>query len=188
MGLGQSRSDTGTKAPDQEPHTAEIIPRAGDLAIRLKILETRIKTGPDISAIEEKYNQLEAELNNFSNRFQRLKDSGDYRYTTLMELKEIIKQKGIKLAAANRPLDLAIRQIDLWRNEWLAEQNNWTHWQSSLAPTEQPGQLQSAFREANTTIDTALNRIAAQMETLLAVQAKAARIQVKINAFAYGHL
>lgn len=176
----QDIPDAAVRVPDM----ADIIPLAAQLNSRLRILENKFRFGLDIAAIETKYGELEAGLNDFSDRLQRLKDSGDYRYTKLMELKEVNKQKGDSLAVINRPLNLAIRQLDTWRNEWLTEQKKWKQWQSSLIRTEQVGQLQLTFQEADTTIETALNRIRTQLDALLSVQARAGGIQVKINTFA----
>lgn len=190
--LVESRHRTGEIQPNNIqpegsaglPDMADIIPLAAELTSRLKILESKFKSGLDIAAIEIKYGEMEAGLNDFSDRLQRLKDSGDYRYTKLMELKEANKQKGDSLAVINKPLNLAIRQLDAWRNEWLIEQKKWKQWQASLVRTEQVGQLQMTFQEADTTIETASNRIRTQLDALLAVQARAGGIQVKINTFA----
>ncbi|MHC5143404.1 MAG: hypothetical protein ACYSOY_07425, partial [Planctomycetota bacterium] len=73
------------------PALADIIPLATELKGRLATLENKIKTGPNIEAVEKQYGQLEVDLKAFTSRLQQLKDSNNYKRNKLIEYKEAIK-------------------------------------------------------------------------------------------------
>ena len=61
-------------------------------------------------------------------------------------------------------------------------EKRWNEWQSALLEDGDLDQLKSTFAKANATIDTALNLVIPQLETLLSLQEKAGNIQAKIDA------
>ena len=151
---------------------------------RLAALENRIKGGLDISAVEKKYDGIEANLKDPADRLQQLKDSKDYKYDKLVELREAIKQENKLFEEISKPISQAIRQLGAWRKEWLAEKKRWNEWQSSLLKEGEFDQLKSTFEKANDTIDKALDLVLPQLESMLTVQEKAGNIQTKINTLA----
>jgi chromosome condensin MukBEF ATPase and DNA-binding subunit MukB len=166
------------------PDLAEIIPLASELSGRLATLENRIASVLDTSAIEKEYDRIEANLKDPADELQRLKDSEDYKYNKLAKLRETIRKEDELFAETSQPLTEAISQLGFWRKEWLAEQQRWNEWQSSLGEEEELEQLKSTFEKANRTIDTALGLILPRLEEMLAVQQKAGSIQERIYALA----
>ena len=166
------------------PDLAEIIPLAAELSGRLSALENRVEGGLDISEIEKRFVVIEANLQNPAGQLQRLKDSKDYKYNKLVELREAINQEKKTFEKISRPLSQAIRHIGALRTEWLAEKQQWNQWQSYMLKERGVDQLKSTFKNANNTINKALDIVLLQLEALLTVQQKAGHIQANLTAFA----
>jgi small-conductance mechanosensitive channel len=181
---GDQKSVSEKGLPPAAPDLADIVPLAAELTGRLAVLENRIRGVLDFSAVGKKIDGIAANLKDPASQLQRLKDSKDYQYNKLLELRETIKQENELFQEISRPLSQAIRQLGAWRREWLAEKKRWNAWQSSLLKEGELGPIKSTFEKANDTIDTALNLILPQLEAMLTVQEKAGHIHGKINALA----
>jgi potassium efflux system protein len=181
----QADQTSGAKQelPVAAPNLGDIIPLAVKLSGRLAILENGIKGGLDISAVEKKCAAIETNLKGPAGQLQRLKDSNEFRFNKLAELKEAIEQENGLFEEISEPLGKAIHHLGAWREEWLAEKKRWNEWQSSLPEEGAFDQVKSTFAKANDTIDTALNLILRQLESMLTVQEKAGNIQAKIDVF-----
>ncbi len=172
------------EAPAPAPDLAEIIPLATKLTGRLAILEKKISDVRDVSEVERNYAEIEATLKDPADQLQRLKESKKYRHRKLVDLREVIEKENKLFEKTSKPLSQAIRQLGAWRAEWLAERQRWKKWQAALVDDGDFYQLKSTFAKANATIDTALNLVIPQLETLLSLQEKAGNIQAKIDALA----
>ena len=181
---GDQTSGAKEGLPAAAPDLADIVPLATELTGRLATLENRIKDGPDISVVEKKYDEIEANLKDYAGQLQRLKDSKGYKYNKLVDFREAIKQKNEFFEKFRKPVSLAIRQLGAWRKEWVAEKKRWNEWQSSLIKEGVYDQLKPTFEKANNIIDTALNLIIPHLEAMLTVHQKAGNIKTKINALA----
>ena len=184
----QSRGDQTSGAEQKSlltvPDLADIIPLAAELSGRLTAFNNRLKSGPDISVIEKKYDEIDAHLKAPADRLQRLKDLKGYKYNKLVELRKVTEYENKLFEETSKPLSHAIRKLGAWRKEWLAEKKRWNEWQSSLLREGAFDQLTSTFAKANATIDTALNLILPQLEAMLTLQQKAGNIQAKLIALA----
>ena len=118
---GDQTSGAKQELPVAAPDLADIVPMAVELTSRLSALENRIKGGPDISAVEKKYEGIEENLEGPAGQVQRLKDSEDYKYNKLVAVREAIKQENKSFEDTSKPISQEIRQLGAWREEWLAE-------------------------------------------------------------------
>ncbi|MHC4361359.1 MAG: mechanosensitive ion channel family protein [Planctomycetota bacterium] len=166
------------------PDLADIIPLASELSGRLATLENTIGSGLDTSAVEKKYDTIEANLKDPAGQLQRLRDSKDYKHNKLVKLRKTIKKEEELLEEISKPLSDAIRQLGTRRTEWLTEKKLWSEWQSSLQKEGELDQLKSTFENANRTIDAALALILPRLEAMLTVQQKGGNIQERIYALA----
>lgn len=85
----QSDQAAGTK---QElavaaPDLGEIIPLAAKLSGRLAALETKVPGILDVSKVEKKYAAIEVNLKGSAGQLQQLKDSKEFRFNRLAELR-----------------------------------------------------------------------------------------------------
>ncbi|MGB5486294.1 MAG: hypothetical protein WBN06_02780, partial [Lysobacterales bacterium] len=181
---GDQLPDTKRELPVVVPDLADIIPLATKLSGRLAILEKKISDVRDVSEVERNYAEIEATLKDPADQLQRLKESKKYRHRKLVDLREVIEKENKLFEKTSKPLSQAIRQLGAWRAEWLAERQRWKKWQAALVDDGDFYQLKSTFAKANATIDTALNLVIPQLETLLSLQEKAGNIQAKIDALA----
>ena len=168
--------------PASAPDLADIVPLAAKLTGGLAALENSISGLLDVTAFERKYAGIDANLKGLAGQLQRLKDSKNYRYRKLVELREKIEQENEMFEKIHNPFSKAIRQLGDWRKEWLAEKKRWNEWQSSLLKEGELDQLKSTFAKADDTINTALNLLISQLEAMLMVQEKAGNVQAKIDA------
>ena len=181
---GDQPSDAKQEVPPAVPDLADIIPLATELSHRLLVLENKVTGVLDVSAFGREYAKIEADLKGPAGQLQRLKDSKDYRFHKLAELREQIEQKAELFEEISKPLNQAIRQLGTWRKGWRAEKKRWNELQSSLLKEGELDQLKSTFAKAHDTIDTALNLILPKLEVILSVQEKGGTIQAKTNALA----
>ena len=165
------------------PDLGEIIPLAAKLSGRLATLEIEVTGILDVSEIEKKYAAIEANLRGPAGQLQRLKDSKEFRFNKLAELREAIEQENETFEEISEPLKKAIRRLGAWREEWLAEKKHWNEWRSSLLEQGTLDQVKSTFQKANNTIETALNLVLMQLDSMLAIQEKAGNIHTDINVF-----
>ncbi len=165
----------------KEPDLADIIPLASKLHGRLVTLENGIAGLLDISEIENSHAKIEEDLKNPADQLEKLKDSQEYKYSKLVELGEVIRQKNELFKEISQPLRDAIRQLGKWRTEWLKEKKLWSQWQSSLQKDGDLDQLKPTFAKADDIIEKAHNLIRTELEAMLAVQEKAGNIQARIH-------
>ena len=181
---GAKASDAKQESPIAAPDLADIIPSAAKLAFRLTTLENRIEAGLDVSAIGEKFDKIESNLEGLADQLQRLRDLKDFKYQKLVELRHAITRESELFGKTSNILSQAIRQLDDWRKEWLAEQKRWNEWQSTLLKEEKLDQLKLTFEKTNAVIDTALDLVLQRLEAMLTLQEKAGNILAKIDALA----
>jgi small-conductance mechanosensitive channel len=170
--------------PAATPGLADLIPLASKLSGRLLVLENRISGLVDVSAVEKRYAEIEADLKGPADQIAREEESGEYRHRHLVDLREGIRQESALLEEAGKPLREAIDQLGTWRKEWMAEKEHWKEWQSAHLVEEKPERLQSTFQEANHTIDKALHLVVQRLDAMLTVQEKAAKVDARINSLA----
>ena len=181
---GDQTYDAKEEATLAVPDLAEIIPLAAELTSRLVTLENKVADGLDVSSVEGEYAKIEASLKEPANQLQQLKDSKEYNYNKLVDLREKIEQENTMFREIGKPVSRAIGQLGAWREEWLAEQKRWNELQSFLLKEEELVQLKSTFVKADDTIERALNLILPQLDVLLSIQQKGGTIQPKINVLA----
>jgi potassium efflux system protein len=177
-------TDVEEKLSGQEPELADIIPMASELSSRLAVLETAIKNEPDVSKIEKEYDGIEENLNGLTITLQEVEYATEYKYRKLVDLRTAIKREDELFKKTSEPFDKSIRQLVTFRKEWLAEKQIWSKWQASMLSEGELEQLKSTFKEANDTINTAMNLILEQLRTMLKVQAKGGAIRIKIDTLA----
>ncbi len=164
------------------PDLAKIVPLATALNSRLADLENQIKDGPDLSDAKERYERIDADVEVSHRELNRLKETEDYRFNRLLEIKQAVEQENQAFEKTGMPISRAIHALGTWRKKWLKEKEQWQQWEASLLAEGEFVQLRSTFQQARDTIETALQRILRQLETLLAFQEEAGQIQVKLNA------
>ena len=179
---GNQTPSADQKAPAGPPDLADIIPLATELFGRLETLEIFFAGSLDLSAVEKKYSGIQESLKNPSDHLLQLKNTDAYNYNRLVELKNDLEKRDEKFQEIGKPLTKAIRQLGVWRKEWLAEKKRWDAWGVSLLEEGRLRQLGSTFFKANNTIDTALNLILVQLDAMLRVQQRAGEVQAKIQS------
>ena len=186
--LAQEQSN-GDQTPETKrdlsgsiPDLADIIPKAAKLSGDLAALENRVTGVLEVSEFEKKYAEIEENLKGPAAQLQQVKDSKDGKFHKLVELRKVIERQNKLLEEISRPLNEAIRQFGVWRNDWQAQKQHWNQWQSALLEDGDIDQLKSTFEKATDTIDKALEIVLAQLNSMLAVQARAGNIQAEIIA------
>ncbi len=164
------------------PGLADIIPQAAVLSGRFAELESQLKEVPDVAAIEKKYAGVMADLKQGATQLQQQKSLTAPSVVKISLLKQLIQEKKGFIKDTDRPLKGEIRRLDRWQTEWLAEKTRWGNWQSSLLKEQAPAQLKLTFLKANDTIDTALNLILQQLDTMLVVQTRGSIVMEGLNA------
>ena len=76
------------------PDISEVIPMAAELSGKLAALENKVQNSMDLSLFEKKYIQIQTDINIHVREFQGLKNSGDYRTTKLIALRQEIEKEG----------------------------------------------------------------------------------------------
>jgi len=168
-------------SPTKIPEMAEIVPLAGRLSGRLAILEKDALNLLDTTVVEKSYSEIEQKLESQSGRFEELKTSEGFGYYDLIEFSNKIKKEFESFDAIGKPVVRAINRLSTWRKEWLEERKRWAAWQSSLLKDERIGTLEATFQKASGTIDRALGIIHPQLESMLALQGKAADIRIGLD-------
>ena len=109
-GLVHARSenpkDSGAKqeTPAAAPSLADIIPLASKLSVRLSVLENGVTGLVDVSAVERRYADIEADLKDLADQIARVKESGEYAHRQLVDLRDEIRQENQLLEDAGKPL------------------------------------------------------------------------------------
>ena len=73
--------------PDAPPDLGDIVPLATQLKARLKVLEKNVQSGLDISETDNQLDKIDADLKAPADRIQEFKDSKEYKYYKLLELR-----------------------------------------------------------------------------------------------------
>ena len=130
-GLGQRPPRNGQDAGTDQgplgtaPDLADIVPQAARLAGRVMALEDEISGGLDASDLASKCDKLEAALNATDRQLQRLASSKNYKYSDLVELREVLSQESRELQQISGPIGQLLRQLQVARDEWSAEKQRW---------------------------------------------------------------
>ena len=165
----------------KEPNLADIIPLSNELTNRLKTLEKKVEGLLDISEIKAKYTEIEKNLKTPSDKLAKLKESKDFRSGRLLDLRETINQDNKEVERIGDPLKESIRQLGIWKGEWLKERILWDEWESFLVEKGEFNQFRSTFQTADTTIDMALGLIGPKLEAMLSLQEEAGKIKAQID-------
>ena len=163
------------------PDLANIIPLASNLPGRLAQLKNRVKTLPNITAIEKKFSAYEERVEDFEFRLETIKDAEGENLFKLTNLIGVFRDEKTYFEFVNRPLVREIRRVVAWKTEWVEEKNRWNSWKNHLVDDRNSEQIKSTFAKAHATIDTALNIIQVQLETMLQAQANGAEIKARIE-------
>ena len=127
---GEHKTGTGGRPASAIANLADIIPLAAELTGRLAALENSMKGGPDIAAIQKKYDGIEANLTAPSHQLERLRDSKYYRFSRLVALKQAVQHEDKSFEENSQPIRHAIQQFGAWRKKWLGEKKRWHEWQA----------------------------------------------------------
>jgi potassium efflux system protein len=166
------------------PDLSDIVPQAVKLDGRLGDLENDLKASLDASSVESRSAEIGANLEDLDAQIKQLAESKDYRFSKLLDLKQIIVQKDKSLREINNSLGGAIQKLAAWRKEWLSEKRRWDEWRSFMAKEGMFDQVKSVFEKADDRIDTALNLLSPRLSAILKVQEKAGYIQARTNGLA----
>ena len=164
------------------PDISEVIPMAAELSGKLAALENKVQNSMDLSLFEKKYIQIQTDINIHVREFQGLKNSGDYRTTKLIALRQEIEKEGQQLNVISKPLKKEINRLGTKRQQWLTEQHRWEQWQSAWLESGAPDQVHLVVTKANETIAAALDLIGPQLEAILTEQQKVGDIQEQLYA------
>jgi small-conductance mechanosensitive channel len=160
---------------------ANIIPMASNLPGRLALLKNRVKGLPDITVIEKKFSEYQERVEDFESRLDTIKDAEGENLFKLTNLVRVFRDEKTYFEFINRPLVREIRRVVAWKTEWVEEKNRWNSWKNHLVDDRNPEQIKSTFAKAQAIIDTALNIIQVQLETMLQAQANGAEVKAKID-------
>jgi small-conductance mechanosensitive channel len=169
------------ESPDKMPDLADIVPLTAELTGRLAALERKLKDQPDISEAESKYKEIQANLKEHADELQRVKALEGSKYNKLVGLKDAIKREEQLFGKISKPIRQSISELGGLREEWLSEKKRWNKWHSFLVKEKGLDQLESAFEDANETIDTALNLVLPQLDLMLTVQENAGLIDKRLR-------
>ena len=176
----EQTSATKQNVSGSAPDLADIIPKATKLSADLAALENRVSTAPDVSEFEKKVAGIEESLKDSAAQLQQIKGAKDGRLNKLVGLRKVIERENKLFEEISKPLSEAIHQFGTWRNDWLAEKQQWRQWQSTLLEEGDLAPLQSTFARAKSTIDKALEIVVSQLNSMLAAQERAGNVQAKI--------
>jgi small-conductance mechanosensitive channel len=182
----QSQDVQSTEVEDQSPvevpDLVEIIPLASALFDRLADLEKRISELVNVDSVEKGCAEIEANLEGPVAELEEIKAERHRGLNRLTRLRETISLETKSLENTNKPLRDAIRRLESWRTEWLAEKKQWAVWRSSLQKEEVLDQLELTFVKVDETIGGALVLILPRLNAMLASQERISQIEGKINA------
>ena len=172
---------TMQELPAAVPGLADIIPLASALPGRLAQLENNLKAVLDLSITEKKYSQFQERVEGFAAQLEEIKRAETVNSIRLVNLRRLLKDEKTFFEFVDRPLKREIHRVGAWKTEWLEEKNRWGDWETSMLGDREPIQLKSAFARAQTTIDSAMNMVLKQLETMLRIQAKGGEVKARID-------
>jgi len=173
---------TEQNVSESAPDLADIIPKVTKLSADLAALKNKVADAPDVSEFEKKVDGIGESLKEPAAQLHQIKEAKDGRLNKLVELRKVIERENKLFEEISRPLGEAIHQFGTWRNDWLAEKQRWSQWQSTLLEEGDLAQLQSTFARAQDTIDRALEIVVSKLNSMLAAQERAGNVQAKIIA------
>jgi small-conductance mechanosensitive channel len=136
---------------------------------------------PDITTIEKNFSEYQERVEAFGSLLDTIKDAEGENLFKLTNLIRKFRDEKTYFEFVNRPLAREIRRVVVWKTEWVEEKNRWNSIKSRLVADRNPEQLKSTLVKAHDSIDTALNIIQVQLETMLQAQANGAEIKAKID-------
>jgi len=167
--------------PPEVPDLAELILQANKLSNRLAVLETKVTSGPDVEALENNLEKIEARLAQYPPIIERMRVSPSLNFEQLGAYKDTIRLNSADLEGIIDPLSEAIRKLSEARSKWLAERKRWEEWQAALSTSETLEEIEATFSNAQNTIDSALLLINRRLQPLLALLQKTGRVDTTIN-------
>ena len=179
---GDQPKEVKQEKTESAPDLADIIPKATKLSADLAALKNKVANAPDVSEFEKKVDGIEVNLKAPAAQLQKIKAAKEGRLNKLVELRKVIERENKLFEETSRPLSEAIHQFGTWRNDWLAEKQQWNQWQSALLEESDLAQLQSTFARAKDTINKALQIVVSKLNSMLAAQERAGNVQAKIIA------
>ena len=179
---GDQTSETKPDVSVSAPDLADIIPKATKLSADLATLENRVAGALDVSELEKTFARIEENIKGPASQLQQIKDAKGGRLNTLVEIRKVLERESQLFEEISNPLNEAIRQFGAWRTAWQTEKQNWSQWESALSEDGDLAQLKSTFAMAKATIEKALDIVRSHLNSMLAVQERAGRIQAQIIA------
>lgn len=168
--------------PLEALNLGDLIPRAAQLNIRLAELERKLTAGADRSKVETDLSVVAAELDENDTQLKQLQASEPADYTPLVRIRQDIQWQQRRIEKASRPLSEVIRQMAVWRKAWLLESRRWQQISSELMAAEQPDEVTSTLTGAQATIANALGLIRQALQPVLALQKKAADLNLRAES------
>ena len=181
---GEKTPATHAEAPADVPKLADIVPFAAELEVRLVNLEKKMKDLMDFSAVQKKYEVIEAKTEGVAAQFEQLKNSEDYSQNAFEDLNNALKQEMRSFEETSKPVREAIRQLGEFREEWLAEKKRWDEWQNVFIQGKGLDQLGSTFEKANGTVGKALDLVLPRLEAIFRIQEKGGAVDARLKILA----
>jgi len=175
-----------TPAPAEEatpttPDLADIIPLASVLPGRLAQLKNKIKGLPDIPLIENQFSEYQQRVDGIGNQLVNTQNAEGMNLYKLININRLLRDEETYFEYINSPLGKEIRKVAAWKTEWVEEKKRWNQWKDSLFTDSEPEQIKEVFAGAYATIDTSIEILQLQLETMLRAQAKGAAVKTKIH-------
>lgn len=164
------------------PELSAIVPLASTLPGRLKQLEAALKNLPDFYDVERKYTKLNTETDKLAVQLEIIKTSDRYNWVRLDNLHLQLEYGKTAAEKNGEQLAKVIDWLAEGKTQWQTEQEQWGNWESLLLKDRVPSQLRSTFNLANETIDTALNLVTEQLDSMMLIQQKGGEVRTKIDA------
>ena len=189
FGLSVPALRAQTQAPPAEeektappPSLADVVHRAGALEQRLATLKLKIDTVDGLDELKQRLEKARTQVDGFETRLAAVDAEGLQSYQQLAMLKGDVRDEAESVAQSVKTQTAAIRQIEAWRRQWMAEKAQWQTWREALAPDLALDSVAEAFRRAETNIDQAGALIARKLGPMLAVQQQAGDIQARLDS------
>ena len=181
---GPQPEETVVEAIETVPGLADIVPLESKLARSLRELEKELQMDIGQDQIETNYAELEASITPISEKFEKLKDSDEYNYNRLVDLRELVKQKKETFEAVNKPVAESLKRLDSLREEWQQEAERWNSWRDKRLTEGGPELLKETFDDAEETISRAADLILSELDTTLTIQEQAGILEQQIETLA----
>ena len=181
---GQQPEETVVEAEQSVPGIADIVPLENKLSRGLQELKKELQVGIDQDQLETRYAELEASITPISEKLELLKESDEYNYNRLVDLRELLKQKKETFEAVNRPVAESVQRLDSLREEWQREAERWNNWRDELLIEGGPELLKATFADAAATISRAADLILSKLDATLTIQERAGILEQQIETLA----